>query len=118
MPTQRRKSTLFSGQRDVLLYLNGLHIKVYFALFKVFQLAIKSFRFKHLDVATASGLAYGDHEVHKMQSSKIELDVLEIEISSYGSTLLRYKDAKGVTHTNFDNLSLEQVRQICTRAGR
>ena len=53
-----------------------------------------------------------------MQSSKIELDVLEIEITSDGSTLLRYKDAKGVTHTNFDNLSLEQVRQICTRAGR
>ena len=48
----------------------------------------------------------------------VELVELEVEITSDGTTLLRYKDAKGITHQNFDSLSLEQVRQIFTRAGR
>jgi hypothetical protein len=49
---------------------------------------------------------------------EVELVVLEVEITSDGFTLLRYKDSHGRTHVTFDNLSLERVIQIFTQANR
>jgi hypothetical protein len=49
---------------------------------------------------------------------EVELVGLEVEITSDGFTSLRYEDGAGVSHMNFDNLSLERVIQIFTQANR
>jgi hypothetical protein len=54
----------------------------------------------------------------KVYDMSVELVLLEVEITSDGFTLLRYKDAEGVTHMNFDNRSLERVTQIFDQANR